>query len=151
MSDIDEGSDFEDIEKRGKRRKMSDIDEGSDFEDIEKRGKRREMSDIDEGSDFEDIEKRRKKSSSYQKIGVKNIGNENDDEIMQERVLPKRKPPEFLSTNDVLNVLRNPKDMILPNIPNGIKENIRYIVCNKDNVSKRNGGIRSVLRTKLTI
>ena len=103
------------------------------------------MSDIDEDSEFEDIEKRRTKSSSYQEIGVKDIRNENEDEIMQERVLTKRRSPaEFLSTNDVLAVLRNSKDMILPNIPNGIKENIRYIVCNIDNVSKRNEGKRSV-------
>ena len=64
---------------------------------------------------------------------------------MQERVLTKRSLAQFLPTNDVLDVLRNPKDMILPNIANGTKENIRYIVCNKDKGSKKNEGKRSVL------
>ena len=34
---------------------MSDFDDGSDCEDIKKRGERREMSDIGEDSDIEDI------------------------------------------------------------------------------------------------
>lgn len=49
----------------------------------------------------------------------------------------------FLETSEVLYILSNQHESI-PYIPPGIKENTRYIICNKENVHRRSVGQKNI-------
>ena len=70
-----------------------------------------------------------------------------DDDFMPEpaRIEKKSFPflTEFLNINDVLGILHN-QNNILPSIPPGIKENVRHLVFNKDNVFRRSQGKKCI-------
>ena len=73
----------------------------------------------------------------YEKIGNNNCG---DDFIAQTNSDARI---DFLSANDTIDLLRNP-GTIIPKIPPGKKENVNFIVCNRNNVLRRNKGEKCI-------